>query len=60
MLKAIEVEFETFKNNDSEQRSRNNIKIYQYLMQKIDKNRFYIKRTESLIENIEQWFIKSN
>lgn len=54
-LKAIEVEFETFKNSDSEQRSRNNIEMYQYLMQKIDENRLYIKRTGSLRENIEKW-----
>lgn len=58
-LKAIEVEFETFKNSDSEQRSRNNIEMYQYLMQKIDENRLYIKMTGSLRANIEKWFKNS-
>lgn len=55
-LKAIEVEFETLKNSDSEQRSRNNIEMYQYLMQKIDENRLYIKRTGALRADIEKWF----
>lgn len=58
-LKAIEVEFETFKNSDLEQRSRNNIEMYQYLMQKIDENRLYIKMTGSLRADIERWFKNS-